>query len=176
MADPFIGEIKIVGFNFAPRSWATCDGQLLMINQNSALFSLLGTTYGGDGVTTFGLPDLRGRLPMHPGHGYGLSSRTIGQAGGSENKTLGVNNLPSHSHSGTIVTSTDEGDRTDPSGAFLARPEEPVQPYAGTTGSTMAANSIQTYTTGDNQPFDNMPPFLAVNFVIALAGLYPSRN
>ena len=176
MSEPFIGEIKIVGFNFPPRSWATCDGQLLPITQNDALFSLLGTIYGGDGRTTFALPDLRGRFPMHTGSGPGLSSRPIGQKSGSEVHTLSVANMPSHSHGGTIVTSTDEGDRTDPSGAFLARPEEPVQPYAGTTGGTMAANSIQTYTAGNGTQVSHMPPYLVLNFVIALVGIYPSRN
>ena len=176
MSDPFVGEIKIVGFNFAPRNWATCDGQLLSISQNTTLFSLLGTYYGGDGRVTFGLPDLRGRFPTHYGNGPGLSSHSMGQKSGTETHNLTEANLASHAHGGTVVTSSAEGDRTDPSGAYLARPEEPVQPYAGTTGGTMAGGSIQTYTTGSGQAVNHMPPFLAVNFVIALAGLYPSRN
>jgi microcystin-dependent protein len=176
MSEPFIGEIKIVGFNFPPRNWASCDGQLLSIAQNSALFSLFGTYYGGDGRTTFGLPDLRGRFPMHYGSGPGLTPRTIGQKSGAENETLTVAQLPSHSHSGTVAVSTAEGDRTSPSGAYLARPEEPVQPYAGTTGDTLGAGSVQTYNTGSGQTFDTMNPFIVLNFVVALSGIFPSRN
>jgi microcystin-dependent protein len=176
MSDPFIGEIKLVGFNFAPRGWATCDGQLLAISQNSALFSLFGTYYGGDGRTTFGIPDFRGRSPMHFGQGGGLTNRSIGQKSGTENSTLSVANMPSHSHNGSVVTSTEEGDRTDPSGAFLARPEEPVQPYAGSSGSAMSPGSIQTDPSGNGQSFNNMHPYQVVNFVVALVGLYPSRN
>lgn len=176
MSDPFIGEIKIVAFNFPPRNWARCDGQLLAISQNTALFSLLGTYYGGDGRTTFGLPDLRGRFPMHYGSGPGLSPRSISERSGTETNTLSVANLAAHSHSGTVITSLAEGDRTDPSGAFLARPEEPVQPFAGTTGGTMGANSVQTYNAGSNQAVNNMPPYLALNFVIALFGIYPAQN
>ncbi len=176
MSEPFIGEIKIVGFNFPPRGWTRCDGQLLSIAQNIALFSLLGTTYGGDGEVTFGLPELRGRFPMHYGNGPGLSSRNLGQKSGTETNTLTVNQLSPHSHSGTVVSSTAEGDRTDPSGAYPARPEEPVQPYAGTTGGTMAAGSVQIGNAGGGQGVNNMPPYQAVNFVIALVGLFPSQN
>lgn len=176
MSEPFIGEIRIVGFTFPPRSWADCDGQLLPIAQNTALFSLLGTTYGGDGRTTFGLPDLRGRLPMHLGSGPGLTSRSQGSFSGSETNTLSINQTPSHNHTGTVVSSTAEGDRTDPAGAYPARPEDPVQPYAGTTGGTMASGGVQIGNTGGGQAVNNMPPFLVVRFVIALAGLFPSRN
>lgn len=175
MSEPFLGEIKIVGFTFAPRNWANCDGQLLPVSQNDALFSLLGTTYGGDGRTTFALPDLRGRLPMHVGQGPGLSSRNLGQRSGAETRTLTTANMPSHSHQGAVVASGNEGDRSDPAGAFPARAEEPLQPYAGTTGATMAANSVQVDPTGSGTPFDNMQPFLVLRFVIALAGIYPSR-
>ena len=175
MSDPFIGEIKMVGFNFAPVGWAECDGQLLAIAQNSALFSLFGTYYGGDGRTTFGLPDLRGRFPMHNGTGPGLSSRSIGAKQGTETNTLTESQLASHSHSGTVVTSTSEGDRSDPAGAYPARPEEPVQPYAGSTGGTMAAGSVQTYDAGGGQPVNNMPPFQVITFIVALVGIYPSR-
>jgi len=176
MSEPFIGEIKIVGFNFPPRGWATCDGQLLSIAQNSALFSLLGTIYGGDGVSTFALPELRGRFPMHNGNGPGLTYHNIGQKSGYETHVLSEAQLPSHAHGGTIVTSTEEGDRTDPAGAYIARPEEPVQPYAGSTGGTMGGGSIQTYTAGGGQSVNHVPPYLVVNFVIALVGLYPSAN
>lgn len=176
MSEPFLGEIRIVGFNFAPRNWADCDGQLLPIAQHTALFSLLGTMYGGDGRTTFGLPELRGRFPMHTGSGPGLSSRPMGQKLGTETNTLTTNQMPSHNHAGTIVSSTAEGDRSDPAGAYPARPEEPLQPYSGTTGGTMAAGGVQVSNTGSGQAVDNMPPFQVVRFVIALTGLYPSRN
>ena len=176
MSEPFIGEIKIVGFSFPPRSWADCNGQLLPINQNEALFSLLGTFYGGDGRTTFALPDLRGRFPMHVGTGAGLTPRTQGQKAGTETVTMNVNQMPSHNHAGTVVSSTAEGDRTDPAGAYPARPEDPVQPYGGAGGGTMAAGGVQIGNTGGNQAVDNMPPFLVVRFVIALVGLYPSRS
>ena len=176
MSEPFIGEIKIVGFTFAPRGWADCDGQILPINQNDALFSLLGTTYGGDGRTSFALPDLRSRVPMHLGTGTGLSQRSQGTRSGNEDTTLSVDNLAAHSHSGTVITSPVEGDRSDPAGAYPARAEEPMQAYAGTTGATMAAGSVQTYDTGNGSSFSNMPPFLVVRFIIAMVGVFPSRN
>ena len=176
MSDPFIGEIKIVGFNFAPRGWAACNGQLLPIAQNSALFSLFGTQYGGDGRTTFGLPELRGRFPMHFGAGPGLTSRNIGAKSGAENSSLTTNQMPSHSHTGRVVSATTEGDRTSPTDAFVARPEEPVQPYAGTNGGTMANGSIQVDNAGNGASFSNMPPFQALNFVVALLGIFPSRS
>ena len=176
MSDPFIGEIKIVGFNFAPRGWAECDGQLLPIAQNTALFSLFGTQYGGDGRTTFGLPELRGRFPMHNGSGPGLTSRNIGLKSGNENSNLTPGNLASHSHTGRVVTAATEGDRTDPTDAFMARPEEPVQPYAGASGGTMANGSIQVDNAGSGTSFTNMPPFQVLNFVVALVGIFPSRN
>lgn len=175
MPDPFIGEIKTVSFNFAPVGWAMCDGQLLPISQHNALFSLVGTTYGGDGRTTFGLPDLRGRYAMHPGTGPGLTPRSWGAKSGVEDNTLSINNMPSHNHSGAIIASSDEGDRTDPTDAYLARPEEPVQPYAGSGGSALSSGSLQINDQGNGQAFTNMPPFLAVYHVIALVGVYPSR-
>ncbi len=176
MSDPFIGEIKIVGFTFAPRNWADCDGQLLPISQNTALFSLLGTTYGGDGRTTFALPDLRSRVPMHTGTGAGLSSRQLGTRSGNENTTLNVNNLAPHNHTGTVATAVTEGDRSDPAGAYPARAEEPMQAYAGVAGGTMAPGSVQTDNTGSGLSFSNMPPFLVLRFVIALTGIFPSRS
>jgi len=176
MSDPFIGEIKIVGFNFAPIGWAQCDGQLLAIAQNNALFSLFGTFYGGDGRTTFGLPELRGRFPMHYGQGPGLSHRSIGYKGGAETHTLSTGEMPAHGHGGAVVTSTAEGDRTSPSGAYPARPEEPVQPYAGTAGDSMAAGSVQIDNAGGGAAFDKMNPFQVLNFVVALQGIYPSRS
>jgi microcystin-dependent protein len=175
MSDPFIGEIKIVGFNFAPAGWAKCDGQLLAISQNNALFSLFGTYYGGDGRTTFGIPAMRGRFPMHYGAGPGLTSRNIGTKSGAEYHAPSVGQLASHSHTGTVVSSTAEGDRTDPAGAFPARPEEPIQPYAGSAGGTMAGGSVQTDNAGSGTTINHMPPFQTLNFIVALIGLYPSR-
>ena len=176
MSDPFIGEIKIVGFNFAPTGWTFCDGQLLSIAQNSALFSLIGTYYGGNGTTNFALPDLRGRAPMHRGSGPGLSPRTVGEVLGIEYNVLTTDQMPNHTHGAHLACATTEGDRSDPTGAFVARTEEPMQPYAGSGGATMAAGSVQIDPAGGVQPVYNMPPSLVMNFVIALVGIYPSRS
>lgn len=176
MSEPFIGEIKLVGFNFPPRSWATCDGQLLAISQNQALFSLLGTIYGGDGRTTFALPDMRGRSPMHAGTGPGLTPRSMGEGGGAETTTLAEANLPAHTHGGRVVCSRNEGDREDPDGAFPAVTEAPNQPYHGDGGVTMADGSVEVDPTGSGSPFNTLHPYRVVNFVIALVGIYPSRN
>lgn len=172
------------GGNFAPRGWAYCDGQLLSIAANTALFSILGTTYGGDGRTTFALPDLRGRAPIHQGTGPGLSTYRLGERGGNEQSYLNVTNLPSHNHlgSGTIKAAftppAGGGNTTSPSGANLS----------GVSGSniysnqapnvTMAANNVNVTVsnTGGNMPFSNMQPFLVVNFIIATVGIFPSRN
>ncbi|MFT5783683.1 MAG: microcystin-dependent protein, partial [Candidatus Krumholzibacteriia bacterium] len=161
---------------FAPTGWATCDGQLLPIAQNNALFSLLGTFYGGDGRTTFALPGLNGRTPIHQGSGAGLSPRLMGGEFGLEVTELTGLNMPAHSHTGSIVSSTVEGDRTDPTGAFLARPEEPVQPYSGIGGGSLNNASLQIDAYGGGLPVGNMQPSLVLNFVIALVGIYPSRD
>lgn len=170
MSDPFIGQITMFGGNFAPRGWAFCDGQLLPIASYSALFSLLGTTYGGDGRTTFALPDLRGRFAMHAGNGPGLSSRQQGQRSGTETNTLISAQLPPHNHSINLA-SAKEGDQTSPAGNSLAITDDrnyvndpsPV-PSGGSTGNTGAA-----------QPVNNMPPYNTVRYIIALQGIYPSR-
>lgn len=173
MSEPYIGEIRIFAGNFPPRGWQFCQGQLLSIAQNTALFSILGTTYGGNGQTTFALPDLRGRAPMQPGQGPGLSPRTLGEQGGSETVTLISNQMPAHTHtlnaSGTTGTSSSAG------GAVLAgtAPGE-GGPYGSTVDTTLAPQSIGA--AGGSQPHNNMPPFLCVNFIIALEGIYPSRN
>ncbi len=173
MAEPFIGEIKIVGFNFAPRGYALCDGQLLPISQNTALFSLLGTTYGGDGRTTFGLPDLRGRAAVHQGQGPGLSLRTIGERSGTESVTLSVAQIPNHSHAANCQSGP--GDSNDPQGRFWSKDlGVSSATYHSAANANMNNNTIGAI--GGSQSHDNMSPFLTVNFVIALVGVFPSRN
>ena len=176
MSEPYLGEIKIVPYNFVPQGWANCDGQIIPISQNNALFALIGTTYGGDGVSTFALPDLRGRFPMHVGNGPGLTPRNLGQKAGTETNALNSNHMASHNHTATILSSTDEGDRSDPTGAYPARPEEPLQPYGGSTGGTMASGGVQVGNSGGGQAFNNVPPFLVLRFIIAMVGLFPSTD
>ena len=169
---PFIGEIFMFGGTFAPRNYALCDGQLLPILSFTALFSIFGTTYGGDGRTTFGLPDLRGRAPMHPGQGPGLSSRNLGQKGGQENVTLTANQLPAHTH--TLRANSAAGDTAMPGGAVLAASGPGSYESLTSPDVNMSATAVQN--SGGGQPHTNMQPYLAVNFTIALQGLFPSRN
>ena len=176
MSDPFIGEIKMVGFNFAPRGWAFCSGQILGIAQNTALFSILGTTYGGDGRTTFGLPDLRGRSPMHGGNGPGLSGRTLGQRAGVETVTLTESQIGSHSHAWQVAD--EQGNQTSPANNALARSPTGRGGYAlyGNDAATAAMASQVVADSGGGQAHTNVQPALVVNFVIALNGIFPSRN
>ncbi len=167
--DPFIAEIIMFGGNFAPRGWAFCNGQLLSISQNSALFSILGTTYGGDGRTTFGLPDMRGRVSIHPGTGPGLSQYRLGQKGGSENVTLTVAQMPPHSH--IALGSTADGDDTNPTNRYPGASGD-IDLYANSSNANMGA----TANTGGNEAHPNIQPYLCVNYIIALVGLFPSRN
>lgn len=171
MSEPFIGQIIQFGGNFAPRGWAFCDGQLLPIAAYSALFSILGTTYGGDGITTFGLPDLRGRAAIHAGHGPGLSPYGLGETGGREDVTLTVRELPSHTHATRTAYSTGPGTTASPSGAVNAEAEEDIY---GASDATDTGPS--TGATGGSIPFDIRQPWLGVNFIIALQGIYPSRS
>ena len=172
MSEPFIAEIRIVGFNFPPRGWAFCDGQLLPISQNTALFSLVGTTYGGDGRSTLALPDLQSRVPLHPGRGPGLSSYRLGQRGGVENATLTTAQLPSHQH--RMRCNSGNANSQNPVGNFLARELGPAEMYSPSgPDSDMAGDAIGN--TGGSQAHDNMAPYLTLNFCIALQGLYPSR-
>lgn len=176
--DPFIGEISIFAGNFAPRGWAFCDGQLLPISSNSALFSILGTTYGGDGRTTFALPDLRGRFPMHPGRGPGLSDRRLGQRGGAEQHTLNQLEMPTHSHTAQLHAEKANADKSNPTGKMLAASGQDSI-YADPIPADnimMAAESIVVANAGGNQPFNMMNPFECVNFIIALQGVFPSRS
>jgi microcystin-dependent protein len=170
MSQPFLGEIRIMANNFAPRSWAYCNGQLLPIAQNSALFSLLGTTFGGNGQTTFALPNLQGRAPMAPGNGPGLTPRSLGESGGSESVTLLSSQMPSHSHG--LQASAAAADRATAQGARLAQSADAV--YASTAAATQLAGN-STSPAGGSQPHGNMQPFLAIGFVIALQGIFPSR-
>jgi microcystin-dependent protein len=170
---PFIGQIVIFGGNFAPRSWAFCNGQLLSIAQNTALFSILGTTYGGDGRTTFALPDLRGRVAIGQGHGPGLSQRSLGQEGGSETNTLTTNQIPSHNHGLQIPVSDEDSNSDEPNGNVLAA----GQFYQTTPAANQNYGSVNgTANTGGNQSFNNIQPYLAVNYIIATQGVFPSRN
>ena len=169
--DPFIGEIIMFGGNFAPRGWALCEGQLLPISQNQALFSILGTTYGGDGRTTFALPDLRGRVAMHPGNGPGLSSYRLGHKGGSESVILTSMNLPSHNH--PIQASSKAANANEAAGNVMANAVGIPGLY---NSKAPDANMKPTGNTGGNQPFDIRQPYQCVNYIIALQGVYPSRN
>jgi microcystin-dependent protein len=172
MSEPFVGEIRMFAGSFAPRGWAFCDGQLLAVSQNDALFSLLGTIYGGDGRTTFGLPDLRGRIPIHAGSGPGLSPRNLGAKGGQEEVTLTVNELASHTHA--IKASTAAGTQNNPAGEFLGASPN-VRLYRPAAPS-VPLNAASISSLGGSQSHGNLMPFLCVNFIIALFGIYPSRN
>jgi len=173
VADPFVAEIRIFPFNFAPKGWAWCNGQLMPISQNTALFSLLGTTYGGNGTTNFALPNLQASAPMHPGQGPGLSAHDLGETGGSENVTLLQSEVPSHTHA--LNASTQPGEDASPAGEALAR----------STGASLyqtdsAARQVQLAASavgirGSSAPHNNLQPYLTLNFNIALQGVYPPR-
>ncbi len=173
MAEPFIGEIMMTGFNFAPSGWAKCDGQLLAISSNNALFSLLGTIYGGDGESTFALPDMRGRFPTHFGTGPGLTPVVIGQRGGAEERVLAIQNLPPHNHSVALRSVDDDAGAADAAGNALANTGSNVFSSAA-PDSNMAAGSISQNNVGSGLPVNIMNPYLAVNFCIALVGIFPS--
>jgi len=172
MADPFVAEIRIFPFTFAPKGWAWCNGQLLPISQNTALFSLLGTTYGGDGKSTFALPDMQGRAPMHPGQGPGLSLHDLGETGGSETVTLLESEIPAHTHQLRAATSL--GDNPNPVGHSLARY---VNAYQSTVNTSLVAMAPQALApAGGDQPHNNMMPYLTYYFNIALQGVFPPRG
>jgi microcystin-dependent protein len=171
VSEPFLAEVRIVGFNFAPRGWAFCDGQILPINQNQSLYSLLGTTYGGDGRTSFALPDMRGRTPIHVGRSNGGEDHRLGQKSGEETHTISSAEMPSHSH--LFVGATADVTTPDPPNALLGT--NSGNPYhEPDTLVTMNANSVANV--GGGQGHNNMMPYLALNFCIALQGLFPSRN
>jgi len=165
MSEPFLSEIKLVSFNFAPKGWALCNGQTLPINQNQALFSLLGTTYGGNGQTTFNLPNLQGRVPIHMG------AHTLGEAAGSTNVTVNIQQMPAHIH-GAFASSNQNGTQALPTGAFLA----PLNNAYNAPASLTTLNQQSVTSVGGSQPHNNMMPYLTLNFCIALQGIFPSRN
>jgi microcystin-dependent protein len=175
MADPFVAEIRIFPFNFAPRGWAWCDGQLLPLSQNTALFSLLGTTYGGNGKSNFALPDLQGRAPMHPGQGPGLSLHDLGETGGSETVTLLESEIPAHSHAARADL-IDLGEVTTPTPTTSLAISRNINLYNATNQSLamMAPESLPP--AGGDQPHNNMQPYLTCYFCIALQGVFPPRT
>lgn len=175
MADQFVAEIRIFPFNFAPKGWAMCNGQLLPISQNTALFSLLGTTYGGDGKSTFALPDLQGRAAMHPGQGPGLSLRDLGETGGSDTVTLLPSEIPAHTHE--IRAAVVPGNRTGPAGNAFARvtsgnPYIPADPPPAQ--AALSDQALAPY--GGSLPHNNLMPYLTMNFCIAMQGVFPPRH
>lgn len=165
MSEPFLAEIRIMSFNFAPKGWALCNGQFLPINQNQALFALLGTTYGGNGQTTFALPNLRGRVPIHMGSGH-----TLGEAAGSTSVTVNIQQMPQHIH--FMQASTANATLANPNNAFLAAANNVYQ----SPQTLVALNSESVTSVGGSQPHTNMQPYLTLNFCIALQGIFPSQN
>jgi len=176
--NPFIGQVIMFAGNFAPRGWAYCKGQLLNIAENTALFSILGTTYGGDGRTTFGLPDLQGRAPFQQGNGPGLSPTRLGQKSGSEKVALNATNIPSHNHTATLHAENAVATERNPKDNMLgANPANPI--YAGVAAGNnknMGSGSITISNTGSGTPHENMQPYAVSNYIIALVGTYPSRS
>ena len=165
MAQPYVGEIRMFAGNFAPAGWMFCEGQLLPISEYETLFNLIGTTYGGDGQSTFALPDLRGRIPLHQGNGF-----TLAETGGAEEITLTVNQIPAHSH--PFLATTDIANQGSPSGTLCAQPSVTKLYFAAAGAAVMAPNSITP--TGGSQPHNNFQPYLCVDFIISLFGIFPS--
>ncbi len=174
MSQPYIGEIRLVGFNFAPVDWAFCDGSLQSIADNPALFQLLGTTYGGDGQTTFGLPDLRGRAPIHAGQGSGLSSRVQGEQLGTESVTLITNQMPTHNHA--ALAQSGGGNSSKPQNTVWAASTQSDTPYKAALATPTTLNPQALPAAGGNQPHENREPLLVMNYIIALYGVYPTQG
>ena len=174
MADPFVAEIRIYPFNFPPKGWAFCNGQILPISQNTALFSLLGTTYGGDGKSTFALPDLQGNVPLHPGQGQGLSLYDLGQQGGSENVSLLISEIPAHTH--TLRATVENGTQGSVTAGITLATSVGGQLYQNNTSANLQMMNPQALTpAGGSLPHNNMMPYLALNMCIALQGVFPAR-
>lgn len=171
MAQPYVGEVRMFAGNFAPAGWAMCEGQLLAISENETLFQLIGTIYGGDGQSTFGLPDMRGRLPVHNGT-RGGSTYTIGELGGVEQVTLATSQIPVHSHA--MLARTSAADSISPVGRVLAQPSGPILFIEDTPALPMAASAVSTV--GGSQPHSNLQPYLCINFIISLFGIFPSQT
>lgn len=174
--DEFIGIIKLFAGNFAPRGWAFCHGQLLAISQNTALFSILGTTYGGDGITTFALPDLRSRVPAGAGAGPGLSYTDLGEMGGSEDTTLLLQNMPMHNHRATVKASSQFASGDSPSGRYPGMNPTGEGMYDDTANTSMGEGMVEVGMAGGSQPFSIRQPYLGLNYIISLQGIYPSRD
>jgi microcystin-dependent protein len=179
MSDAYIAEIRIFGFNFAPKSWATCSGQIVSIQQNTALFSILGTTYGGNGQTTFALPDLRGRAPIHWGTGVGLANVSLGQVGGEENHLLTTQEMPTHTH--TFAATTAAATKKPVNlGVFAddvdAQAVDYFAAFNAPSSSYVNLNQLSMPSAGGSQPHNNMQPYLVLNISICLFGIFPSRN
>lgn len=173
MSDQFLAEIRIFPFNFPPTGWAFCDGQLMPISQNTALFALLGTTYGGDGKSTFALPNMQGNAPMQPGQGQGLSLRDLGEMSGSESITLLQTEMPLHTHN--LMAVSQPGDLADPTGRSIARAAS-GNPFQSTVNANVVQMAVQAVApTGGSLPHNNMQPYLTLNFCIALQGIFPQR-
>jgi len=173
MSDPFVAEVRIFPFSFAPTGWAFCDGQLLPISQNTALFSLLSTNYGGDGLATFALPDLRGRAPMHPGQGTGLSPHTLGERGGSNTVTLAQSEMPAHGHA--LMAAPIAALVKQPGSTLAMARSRNGNAYQDTPGNLVAMNTNAIGQAGGSQPHNNMQPYLTLNFCLAMQGVFPPR-
>ncbi|MFC0351734.1 phage tail protein [Undibacterium danionis] len=174
MADQFVGEIRLMACNFAPSGWAMCNGQIMAISQNTALFSLLGTTYGGNGASTFALPNLQGRAIMHPDQGSGLTSHYLGETGGTESVTLTKNEMPAHNH--RLLATHAIATTSSPANAAYAVGANAKPQYGPASGSPGTMHASTLVPTGNGTAHNNMQPFLAMNFVIALNGIFPSRS
>jgi microcystin-dependent protein len=169
---PYLGSVMMAGFNFAPQGWRLCDGQLVSISENDALFQLIGTTFGGDGKNTFGLPDLRSRIPVHQGQGPGLSSYIIGQSGGVEEVTLTVNQIPIHNH--LLTASTASGSAATPSNNFIAQNADGIDSFTNSSNGTLNTSTMSG--TGGSEPHSNIQPYLAIYFSIAMEGIFPAQS
>lgn len=175
MADPFVGEIRMFSFDFAPTGWAFCQGQLLPLSQNTALFSLLGTTYGGDGKSTFALPNLQGNMPMHPGQGQGLSQHYLGEMAGQDAVTLLTNEIPPHTHNLHPAIAADASVNMAAPSSTVSIGVAPTRAFTSQAGNSVQMAPTQLGMAGGNLPHNNMPPYLALNFCIALQGIFPPR-